>query len=578
MKPISPSLFCKLLLILATVIPGCRKDPQAPGQSGKSKNQSASPAENPPFQFTDRTAKSGISGTCRTGGESELRTMLETLGGGVGITDFDLDGQLDCFFNGGGLISREKNISGQPSYLYRNLGNFRFEDSASVGNLDTRSLYNHGCQLGDLDNDGFGDLVVTGYQGILVFRNMGDGSFEAIECGIQTDKWATSAALADFDGDGNLDLFVANYLDWSFENHKQCGGKNKKDVCSPRAFNGLVDDLFTSQADWTFVRDGNRKGIRSKGKSLGVVAGDIDVDGDVDIYVACDVTNNLLYLNQGDGTFLEQGAITGVDVGDGSMPNGSMGTDLGDFNRDGLPDLGVANFASEDFALYKQTRVQDGDAGSFFFNFASKKTRLTATDQMYVGWGTLFSDFDLDGDEDLLVNNGHISYFPDTGEMAQQPLIFENRGETYAFRNVVKSDYFTSGHHGRGVAAADFDRDGDLDLAFSNCNENFAILENGSAPKQPVMQCLLIRTNANRDGIGWNFRFEDRIPVLLRKGGGSFLSSLCPEISLPLHGQEFDPEKIGLAPIPQADGTEISFEFVSDGTRLIGVERPAGKN
>jgi hypothetical protein len=340
----SLSVHCLLAVLLLLLGPGCAPSSQSPtDKTDRNQAQQNLPA----FQFTNQTPKSGIQGSYQNGGESGFRTMLETLGGGVGIADFDLDGQLDCFFNGGGTLSKPLEIGGRPSFLYRNLQDWKFALCSEASGVDTSKLYNHGCQFGDLDNDGFADLVVTGYRGILVFRNLGDGSMEAIDCGIQTDKWATSAALSDFDQDGNLDLFVCNYLEWSPANHRKCSGPDQNyDVCSPRAFQGTIDDLYTSQGDWTFARDGSEKGILSNGKSLGVVTGDIDIDGDVDIYVACDVSNNLLYLNQGNGTFVEVGARLGVDIGDGSMPNGSMGTDLNDFNNDGLPDIGVANFAT----------------------------------------------------------------------------------------------------------------------------------------------------------------------------------------------------------------------------------------
>lgn len=480
------------------------------------------------FVFVDRTAESGIVGSCQNGGDAQLRTMLETLGGGAGVVDFDLDGLADLFFNGGGSLTQDRKITGAASYLFRNLGAWQFSDCTLDARVDTSELYNHGCQFGDIDNDGFADAVITGYQGILVFRNLGDGSFERVDCGIQTDKWATSAALSDFDNDGNLDLFVCNYLEWSFANHQVCKGPDDQgDVCTPRKFKGVVDDLFTSNGDWTFLKDGTQKGIRSMGKSLGVVTGDIDKDGDVDIYVACDVTSNLFYVNDGNGTFSEKGAPAGVDTDDESMPNGSMGTDLGDFNNDGLPDIGVANFESENFALYKQIRIGGKNSDSYIFNMASKKSRLAAVDAMYVGWGTLFADLDSDGDEDLIVNNGHISYFPSHGTMKQKPLLFANDGNAFRFKNVTAARYFSVGHHGRGMVTADFDLDGDLDIAFANCNENFAVLENKSPRKKNLTRIRVIGIDSNRDGLGQVIAGVEN-SIRLTKGGGSFLSSLEP--------------------------------------------------
>ena len=156
-------------------------------ENGNKKSNSAS--EEPVFLLENRSPDCGITGTYRNGGETEQRAMLETLGGGVGVTDYDLDGQLDCFFNGGGTITKDLKIGGVASFLYRNLSGWKFADQTIAAGIDTTSVYNHGCQWGDLDNDGFSDLVVTGFQKLLVFRNLGDGSFEVIDCGVDTDKW-----------------------------------------------------------------------------------------------------------------------------------------------------------------------------------------------------------------------------------------------------------------------------------------------------------------------------------------------------------------------------------------------------
>lgn len=559
------------LVLLMAGLPGCSNGKPATDpvseKAGLDEDNGRGGDKKPRFKFVERTSGSGIEGTYQNGADTQTRSMLETLGGGVGVVDFDLDGQIDCFFNGGGTISADQKIAGVQSYLYRNLKDWTFERCDHEAGIDTSSLYDHGCQWGDIDNDGFGDLVVTGYQGILVFRNLGDGSFEPIDCGIQTDRWATSAAFGDFNQDGNLDLYVGNYLDWSFANHRQCRAyDNQQDVCSPRFFEAVPDDLFTSGGDWTFVNDGAERGIHQGiGKSLGVVTGDIDLDGDVDIYVACDVTNNLLLVNQGDGTFQECGATSGVDTGDMSMPNGSMGTGITDFNQDGLPDIGVANYENEDFALYSQIRIGDGNQNSLMFSLASKKTRLTAIDQLYVSWGTLFEDFDADGDDDLIINNGHVEYFPKSGSVAQMPQIFENDAGVFRFKDVVDSNYFTARHFGRGLVAADFDNDGDLDLAFSNCNEPFAILENQTAVAGKMVRVQIIGTRMNRDGIGPILTRSGKAAVKLRVGGGSYLSSCDPATWLVL-----DPGET-----PATKNVEI-FGWERSGHHLIGLESPSG--
>lgn len=540
----------------------CRNSKEKQSSNGKQNQSSGEEDRSPPFAFVERTENSGISGTYHTGIESGLCTMLETLGGGVGVADYDLDGEIDCFFNGGGGFTDERAIVGKTPYLFRNLSSWKFSNTTAITGLDQPLFYDHGCQFGDLDNDGFQDLIVTGYRKIVVFRNLGDGSFEPIECGIETESWATSAALADFDGDGNLDLFVCNYLEWSFENHQTCSAPNdKRDVCSPRFWEGKPDDLYTSNGDWSFTRDGIKKGIVASGKGLGAVTGDIDLDGDIDIYVANDVTGNLLYVNKGNGTFDEIGTSAGVDLGDQSMPNGSMGTELVDYNQDGLPDIGVANFENEDFALYKQVRLGGDASGSFIFNLASKKARLTAIDQLYVSWGTLFEDFDGDGDDDLIVNNGHIVYYPKTGTVKQKPQVFENRDSVFRFKGVVDSKYFEEGHYGRGMTTADLDRDGDLDLILSNCKEPFAILENTGKQKNQLKRIQLIGTTTNRDGIGAIIRPNAEKWIKIRSGGGSYLTSN---------------ETATWVTLKNAKPAEISnfgpVKFTKAGNDLIGVE------
>lgn len=529
------------MFILGTVcvvcfvfFPGCQNQGKQSGIDLKKK--SASQQESEPatqIRFVDRTIGSGAEAVCQNGGDAGFRTMLETLGGGVGIVDFDRDGMADFFVNGGGSISREKEICGAASFLYRNLGEWKFVSCIDQADVDTSQLYNHGCQFGDIDNDGFQDLVVTGYLGIQVFRNQGDGSFQRMtDCGIQSDRWSTSAALADFDNDGCLDLYVANYLKWSFDNHTVTSAFHGKiDVASPRGFESQQDFLFVSNQDWTFRSEASSRGIEisSPGKGLGVVAADIDLDGDSDIYVANDVTDNLLFENDGTGHFTEIGNSKSVALGGDNIPNGSMGVGICDFDNDGLPDIGVANFESEPFALYRQV----SRAGKRFFVFDSEKRRLAAGNQMYVGWGTLFLDLDGDFDQDLVTNNGNISYFPKSETpMRQPPAMFVNLGSAFEKQKDAACQYFEQLHHGRGLAAADFDNDGDWDFLFGNCNENCALLENTTMNAGKMDRYLQIGIKGNRDGIGATLFVERELKTEAGRkfvrsivGGGSYLSS-----------------------------------------------------
>jgi hypothetical protein len=308
------------------------------------------------IQFTDVTAHSGVQFNYQNGTESGHNAILESLGGGVGMVDYDGDGRLDLFFPAGGGF-QGTSIYGIPSVLYRNLGAWRFENvSVPAGDGFLTNHYTHGCFAADYDNDGFVDLLVTGYGGLQLWGNQGDGTFEevAASAGLEDPSWSSAAAWGDVNNDGVLDLYVAHYVNWSFENNPLCHSlPGVVDICPPKVFNGLDDRLFLGNGDGTFRDVTDPSGLRPEGQGLGVLLGDVDLDGDLDIYVANDTTDNFLYINTGSGEFREEAAIRGVAVDDRGVANGSMGVSFGDYNLDGLPDIWVANFEVESFAMYR---------------------------------------------------------------------------------------------------------------------------------------------------------------------------------------------------------------------------------
>lgn len=476
----------------------------------------------PNWKFTDVTSELAVNFTYRNGRESGHATVVETLGGGVAWIDTDLDGLMDLFLTGGGYFANDRQIKGHSSALFRQNTAQHFERVPQAAGLSDAMVYSHGVSSADYDHDSFPDLLVTGFGGIQFFRNQGDGTFRecAQSVGLSDDRWSTGAGWGDLNNDGNLDLYVAHYLKWNWETHHTCHGPTPDlvDACSPKEFDSEGHFVFLSQGDGTFREASAEVGLRPTGKGLGVVIGDVDLDGDVDLYVGNDTTENFLYVNDGRGRLAEVGSPSGVDVDDHGVMNGSMGVDLGDFDNDGLPDIWVTNYLWESFALYRNLGQQQ-------FQHRSQALGIAAMAGLNVGWGTGFADFDRDGDEDLLATTGHVLLHspPDR----QIPVVLRNEsGKRFSRVPFASETYFGSPHHGRGLALADYDNDGDLDVAISHNNEPASILRNDITNPGAWLQVRLIGTSSNRDAIGaWLVLQTSRGSQLrLIKGGGSYLS------------------------------------------------------
>jgi hypothetical protein len=507
---------CGCVVLSLAALSGCGCTPAAPAPPAVPPVKPASG-----IKFTDVTPDSGVTFTYHNGREAGVLSIVESLGGGVGIFDYDLDGLADLFFPGGGNFGPGETISGLPAGLFRQTGLLEFANVSAAAIVDQPGHFSHGCTIGDYDNDGFGDVVITGYGGLAVFHNQGDGTFAASHesAGLLDDQWSSSAGWGDLNGDGNLDLYVAHYVDWSWQNHPPCGDIRRPDVCPPRSFRGLNDIVYYSNGDGTF-RDATREaGLVLEGKGLGVILADVDLDTDLDVYVANDTVDNYLYLNDGHGILTERGVVNGVAVDDRGAPNGSMGLAALDFNRDQWPDLWVSNFENETFALYRND-------GSATFTHVSQSTGIHAFGSTFVGFGTAAGDLDRDGDEDLVVANGHVIYFPSSGKVAQDPLLLVNDGERFERLTFSKDNYFGQEHHGRGLALGDLDNDGDLDAAFANNNEPSSVVRNDTPPLGNWLGVRLIGTRSNRDGIGAHIVLHTTAGDQLRlvTGGGSYLS------------------------------------------------------
>lgn len=507
---------------------GCSSD-ESPELTALPVTDQWSPAST--IRFDEVAKNVGLEFVATNGQDKGHFAILESLGSGVGVIDLDLDGLLDVLCAGGGDFDATPQPIGKPLGLFRQRDGGHFDSVASDTRVDEARFYSHGISVGDFDGDGFPDFLVTGFRGLMLFRNLGDGTFEEVggSAGLDAGKsWSTSAAWADFNQDGWLDLYVVNYVDWSFENHPVCNVQGHRDVCPPAQFKAQRDALYRSNGDGTFTNIAADIEIRDDGKGLAVAVADYDLDGDVDIYVANDATENHMYRNEGDWKFTEMGLLGGTALGENSSADGSMGADFGDFNLDGLPDLWVSNYESQTFALYRN----DGHGN---FQHVSSVLGINSVGASYVGFGAIFLDCDLDGDEDLLSTNGHVMYEAKNAESFQQPLVFENLAGK-KFRNVAATagDYFNATHMGRGLASGDFDNNGSPDLVISHTNQPTALLLNSQAASNSTIQLKLIGVRSNRDAIGSVVTVESGDRVFMRqiKGGTSYLSAQTTLISI----------------------------------------------
>lgn len=518
-----------LVLVIALASVGCR-DSSRSGPESKTGTVVPDDADESvaevgtALHFEDRSARSRIEFVYRNGEEAGEFSILESLGGGVGVLDYDRDGTLDLYFPGGGYFE-SRTVRGYPSALYRQTAPWRFEAVTAASGAGLSDVYTHGAAVADYDNDGFPDILVTGYGRLQLWHNLGDGTFEevAMSAGLTDPLWSSSAGWGDLNGDGNLDLYVVHYVDWSFENHPHCEGPGEipTDICPPRRFDGLPDTLYQSDGAGGFRDISREAGLEPEGKGLGVLLVDLDLNGTLDVYVCNDNVANFLYRNVGDVALEDMSMLSGTALGDEAAPTGSMGVDSGDLNLDGLPDIWVCNYEQERFALYS-------NLGDCFFQHASQAAGLAEVPSVYVGWGTAVIDFDADGDEDIFASNGHVIRFPMRSTVLQRPLLFQNeRGKKLVSVGDQAGEYFQQSYNGRGAAAADLDEDGDVDLVCVPMNAPVALLANETSTGNSWLRVRLVGRQSNRDAIGATLFLElaDSRQLRQLKGGASYAST-----------------------------------------------------
>jgi hypothetical protein len=558
---VSPSLLLIALLALflldVTAFPW---RPQSIGSLGLPTPGPDEPLEQSDFKaltaFEDVTADSGVIFIYRNGQEADLYTILETVGGGVALLDYDGDGLLDIFLPGGGYFEG-KEIRGYPCRLYKNLGNFRFKDVTKEAGLDKPLFYTHGCAVADFNRDGWPDLLVTGWGRVVLYQNVPDGKggrkfVDVTKKARLTDKlWSVGAAWADFDGDGFPDLYITQYLNWSIDNNPECWGgggpggiQRRRDICPPKMFQGLPHRLYRNNRDGTFTDVSKQAGLNGHGvkttrqskpfepgKGQGVVAADFNNDGRPDIYVANDTVDNFLYLNKTKRSRIKPSLIKlseeamkkGVAQNHAGKPNGSHGVAVADFGREGFAGIFVTAYEGELHSLYQ-------NKDNRYFRYLSEASGLGVIGQRNVGFGTAFLDLDNDGFEDLVLVNGHVIRHPRSGPVKQPPHLFWNQ-DGRQFRVVQPRDdnYFLEKHRGRGLAVGDLDNDGRPDLVISNINESVAVLRNVVRNKGERNHWLGIELAAkgHRDVVGSRIVVEIKGRKLTRfaTGGGSYLSA-----------------------------------------------------
>ena len=484
-----------------------------------------------PVVFSDATAEVGMRFRHHHGGFGE-RYMVETMGSGLAIADLDTDGWLDVYLAQGALAPGAEAPLVGGNKLLRGHPSGRFTTTPPSTGVESES-WSMGVAAADYDNDGQPDIYVTNLGRNQLFRNNGDGSYSEVgrAVGVDDQQWGASAAWGDINNDGLLDLYVTNYVDFSWDNHKFCGNprRNLRAYCHPDVYGALADRLYLNQGNGNFVDIAAQAGVADTvdGKGLGVVFGDHDDDGDVDIYVANDSTRNFLYTNDGNGVFVEDGLLAGVAFSADGQAEAGMGTDWGDFDGDQRLDVVVTNLDLETNSLYQ-------NLGEGVFNDVTFATGLGEPSLRHVGFGTNWADFDNDADLDLFVANGHIidniAEFRDSIAYAQPNHLNINDGNgTFTEQSAKAGNGFEIVKVSRGSATGDFDNDGDLDLIVTNNDQTADYLRNnGGNLAGNWIQLRLVGRRANRTGAGARVVISDGAgQSLLRelRIGSSYCSS-----------------------------------------------------
>lgn len=515
-------------------------------------------------QFVDVTAEAGIDFQ-HVDGRTGEKYLIETLGSGALFFDFNNDGNLDLYIVNAAHIppptqatSPAKNHPHLPqNKLFQNNGDGTFTDvthKAGVGDTG----YGVGCAAADINNDGYPEIYVTNFGRNRLYHNNGDGTFTDIteKAGVGDERWGTGCAFLDYDLDGYVDLYVVNYMIFSTEGNQGWESRGSRIYCSPvdqmdgTRFQSEPDILYRNNGDGTFTDVTDAAGISHRGLGLAVAVGDFDNDGDPDLHIANDMEPDILYQNNGDGTFTDITDFTGTGYDENGIPGSGMGSAFGDYDNDGDLDLVVSNAPSQPVLLFHNEKGQ-------FFSDASFPSGIGAVTLPFFKWAVEFFDFNNDGLQDIFVSNGHlqdnIELFSDD-TYAQTDLLFQNRHQNgiHSFSDVSAEVGLTqlTKMVGRGAAFGDYDNDGDIDIFLNHSNQPAKLLRNDGGNANNWVTIHTIGTQGNASGIGTKITLKTGALSLVKEvhSGSSYLS----QNDLRVH--------FGLGQNTQIDSLEIRWQ------------------
>lgn len=443
--------------------------------------------------------------------------MVEATGGGAAWVDYDRDGLLDLYFCQGGNPATTARETEPLDQLYRQTSSGQFVCTTDGAAIIERQ-YGQGVSVADFDDDGFDDIYVTNVGPNTLLKNQGDGTYQdiSIPAGVDNKLWSTSSAWSDLDHDGDLDLYVCNYVDYDPYHPLPCGSDGKPGTCHPMHVQAVPDECYFNQGDGTFRGEAQSRGLfGSDNKALGVVLADLNNDGLADVYVANDTTPNFLFINQGQGQFVESANILGCALNRDGLAQASMGLALGDYDHNGWLDLYCTHFTRESNTLYK-------NLGPTGFQDVTGIVGLHVPTLKKLGFGSVMTDFNQDGHEDIFVANGHVDDWRNKGdEYEMEAQLFSYEGPRFVECTASGGDFFSRKMIGRGVAQGDFDNDGDWDLVVVPQNIPVALLKNESQRGNWLK--LRFIAKGNRRGVGTR--------VVLHQSGRSRTQELAGGVS-----------------------------------------------